>query len=125
MIKSPLSDPNNFSTINDQITKYPVCRHEYTETIGSLLPDAIKEVLGDRFETFDVHHKGADIISKDHKTGIEVWNWSDFHSYKDRENSVIKNLKPFDVKIVIGTFIPTSAITRLENKKIKVIEKSE
>lgn len=124
MIKSPLANPNTFSnyTINEQTTKYPVCRHEYTETTGSLLQDAIKEVLGDHFETFDVHHKGADIISKDRKTGIESWDWNDFHSYKDREDSVIDNLKPFENRFIIASYISVRTQKRFNSEGINTIE---
>jgi hypothetical protein len=69
--------------------------------------------LGLEVEPHLIQHHGADIVVEESKLGGEVWNWSAPHCYEDREESVVKNLKPFTNKILLTSFISETVSYRM------------
>jgi hypothetical protein len=104
---------------------YPEERHAYTVRVGSLLEYEITEDLEESTPDVKGHKlqsKGADITIENLSIGIEVWNWSEAHSYEKRIRSVLKNLEPYQHKYVFCSFINKATRAIFEDKGNKVIE---
>jgi len=101
-------DFNNLSLTNSSKLRYPVSRLEYTYKTGSLAEKLVSDILreeGIDVEYHDVHENGVDVKARDIDIGIEVWNWSKPHEYGSRVQSVLENLKPFQFRALITSFI--------------------
>jgi hypothetical protein len=93
---------------NIKFLKYPVHRIEYTYMTGSIAEKLVSDILreeGIEVVPHNVNENGVDIRAKDVDIGIEVWNWSRPHEYNSRVQSVLENLKPFQFRALVTSFI--------------------
>jgi len=93
---------------NINLLKYPVSRLDYTYKTGSIAEKLVSDILkeeGIDVEPHNVHENGVDIRAKDVDIGIEVWNWCKPHEYSSRIQSVLENLKPFQFRALVTSFI--------------------
>jgi hypothetical protein len=95
-----------FGNIN--LLKYPVSRLDYTYKTGFIAEKLVSDILkeeGIDVEPHNVCENGVDIKAKDTHIGIEVWNWCKPHEYSSRIQSVLENLKPFQFRALVTSFI--------------------
>jgi hypothetical protein len=106
---------------NIKFLKYPVHRIEYTYKTGSIAEKLVSDILreeGIDIEYHDVHENGVDVKAKDIDIGIEVWNWSKPHEYSSRIQSVLENLKPFQFRALVTSFISKDVKDYIESTYI-------
>jgi hypothetical protein len=70
--------------------------------------------LGLDVEPHLIQHEGADVVVENASIGGEVWNWRAPHCYKDREDSVVENLEPFNNRLLLTSFISDDVSYRIQ-----------
>jgi hypothetical protein len=104
---------------------YPTAREEYTYRVGAYAEEVITTILennGYSVEFHFVNDNGTDIVLSDYSVGVEVWNHCKPHNYEKKTNAVIENLKPFQRKFIVASFISKPTKAKLEAEGIIVIE---
>lgn len=118
---APLQINNNIKVLNKL---YPELRSSYTFKTG-IAGENIREIFEEHGYNTKEHllnESGVDIAIEDYDIGIEIWNWSGPHSYDKRLESVLNNLKPFQFRFLISSFLSLETREKLESDDINFIE---
>jgi len=98
---------------------YPTLRSDYTETVGKLTEMGTSKIIMDRgydVEPHLVQDEGADVVIPSLKGAIEILNWKESHYYDKRIESIVENLRKFDCKGLLVSFINEEARMKIKSK---------
>jgi hypothetical protein len=98
--------------------KYPEPREVYSFKVGRRAEEKIRDIAEKKLDLVAKPHlvndKGADIVFPEIDTAIEVWDWSRPHCYSERTKSVLENLRPFEHRGLIASFLSPKDKEKIE-----------
>jgi len=118
-VENNLQINNNNNLTKKLFGKYPEYRSKYTEMVGKIAEIKISQALLKKeydIEPHLVQDKGADVIIPSLKGAIEILNWREPHYYDERVESIVDNLREYDCKGLLVSFIN-------EDTKMKITSK--